>query len=397
MPLTGNWTLAILSALALLAAVTAVLFWDRIRSWPRWPARLAMIVTCQLTACLVVAALVNDMGQFYTSWSELGGSGSGVTISHLRAGAEDRKLTELLRRQGRLGKSLVVPVYVPEAGAAKADDALVYLPAAYFNPSYADTTFPVIELLGGFPSSPRSWIDSLRLQQIADREIGSRRSVPFVAVIPVQNYLPRLHDGECINAVGGPQVETTLTVNVRRVIEHDFRVDRGRAGWSVMGYSTGGFCALNIAMRHPSWYGSAVSLSGYDQPYIDRTTGALFGTSSSAEHLNDPLWRARHLRAPSISILLTASRPDVRTWRDAYQLAAAARAPTRAFLLMLPRGGHNFATIRDVVPAAIDWLGQLLSLPLAPPARAGGLAPEPYHRTPAKHERRKFVQAAPHR
>jgi len=32
MPLTGNWTLAILSALALLAAVTAVLFWDRIRS-----------------------------------------------------------------------------------------------------------------------------------------------------------------------------------------------------------------------------------------------------------------------------------------------------------------------------------------------------------------------------
>jgi len=55
------------------------------------------------------------------------------------------------------------------------------------NPSYADTTFPVIELAGGFPESAPLVDRFTAVQQIADREIVARRSVPFVAVIPVQN------------------------------------------------------------------------------------------------------------------------------------------------------------------------------------------------------------------
>src|SRR6266513_2382434 len=49
------------------------------------------------------------------------------------------------------------------------------------------------------------------VQQIGDEEIAAGRAVPFVAVMPNSNYVPH-HDGECINAVGGTQVETTLTV-----------------------------------------------------------------------------------------------------------------------------------------------------------------------------------------
>jgi dienelactone hydrolase len=330
----------------------------------------------------MVAALVNDAGQFYGSWSELLGHGVGVSLTHVASGAEDKHLAELLRRQKGLHRSLVVPIDIPEAGAAKADPALVYLPAAYFAPGYADVTFPVVELLEGFPSTPRLWTGPLRLQQVLDDEIASNRALPFVAVVPTQNYLPRLHDGECINAVHGPQVETTLTVNVRRVLEHDLRVDRGRTGWAAMGYSTGGFCALNIVTRHPNVYSAAVSLSGNDTPYVDRTTGHLFGHSVAAEHSNNPLWRFRHGLAPPISMLLAAARHDTVPWHEALRLAAAVRPPARASLLLLPRGAHNLPTWRAMEPAAFDWLSQLLAPPLGPSARVDGHSPVPYRGVP---------------
>jgi S-formylglutathione hydrolase FrmB len=223
----------------------------------------------------------------------------------------------------------------------------------------------------------------LRLQHVADAEIASHRAVPFVAVVPVQNYLPRMRDGECINAVNRPQVETTLTTNVRRVVEHDFRVDRDRTGWAVMGYSTGGFCALNILTRHPNEYSAAVSLSGYDQPYVDRTTGDLFGHSVAAEQGNDPLWRIRHSpSAQPISMLLAASRDDAKPWREAQQLAAAVRAPSHAYLLLLTRGAHNLPTWRAMEPSSFDWLSRMLAPPLSPAAGADGRTPVPYKGRP---------------
>jgi S-formylglutathione hydrolase FrmB len=384
MPLTGNWTLAALAAFALLAVVGSVLLWNRIRSWLRWPARMAMIVAGQLAACALVAALVNDANAFYGSWGELFGHGAGVSIGHLKTGAEDKRVAEALRKQHRVGKSLVVPVYIPEAGASRAQPALVYLPAAYFWRSYSDTSFPVVELLEGFPSTPRSWTVALNLQATLDGEIDSNRSLPFIAVIPVQNYLPGNHDGECINALNGPQVETTLTTNVRQVIEHDFRVDRGRSGWAVMGYSTGGFCALNIVFRHPSWFSAAVSLSGNVHPYVDHTTGDLFGgRDTAAEHENDPVWRASHLPGPPISVLLAASRGDPGAWRAALKLASEVRAPTRDWTLLLPKGAHNAQTWQAMEPVAFDWLSRVLPPPLGVPVSAEGRAPMPhYHKFP---------------
>ena len=377
MPLTGNWTLAALSALTLAALVATVLMWNRIRSWLRWPARAGLILGCQLTGVALVAALVNDAGQFYGSWSELFGHGTGVSLAVAAPGVQDRHVAEVIRREKRPGQSLIVPVYVPEAGGTKADPALVYLPAAYFSSTYATARFPVVELFEGFPASPRTWTLALRLQQVLDTEINSHRAEPFVAVVPTQNYLGGLHDGECINAVHGPQVETTLTVNVQRVVERDFRVQRDRSGWAVLGYSTGGFCALNVGMRHPSMYSAAVSMSGNVQPYVDYTTGDIFGHSAAAEHSNDPLWRAQHLPGPPISVLIAASRADPGAWNGALTLGAALRAPTRTSLLMLPHGAQSVTVWRVMEPVAFDWLSHILAAPLADEVLAEGRSPVP--------------------
>jgi hypothetical protein len=110
-PLTSNWTLATLAALAVAAVVATAVMWTRFRSWLRWAVRMVMLVACQLTAVALVAAFVNDAGQFYASWSELLGSGPpGVSLAHIAAGSEDRRLAKEIRLHNRLGRSLVVSV-----------------------------------------------------------------------------------------------------------------------------------------------------------------------------------------------------------------------------------------------------------------------------------------------
>ena len=378
MPLTGNWMLAIAISAAVAAVVAVVFCWDRVsrRPWLRWPARGSMLIACQLTACLVVALFVNDQGLFFTSWSDLFGNGSGTSTSQVRPGAYDPQLAARSTVARGREQGLVLPVPIPDASVSRWHYALVYLPPQYFEPAYANRAFPVFELIGGYPGTPHGWTGPLDVQQIADREIAAGRAVPFVAVMPNSNYVPH-HDGECINAVGGTQVETTLTVNVRRAMERDFRVSSDRSSWAVAGVSTGGFCALNIAIRHPDMFAAAVSMSGYNRPYVDWTTGALFGHSLAARDANDPLWRFTHLPAPNLALLLASSRQDVTTHVEANELAAAARLPTRVDLLTVPRGGHNFHVWVAMEPTVYDWLSRIVAAPLAPGALAEGVKPSP--------------------
>jgi enterochelin esterase-like enzyme len=385
MSLTSNWTLVVLFALALGAVVATVVLWTRVRGpgWVRWPTRFSLIVACQLTACLVLGALVNNYGQFYTSWSELLGKGPGVSLPQAKPGAYDKRLAEVLRHEKLRGRSIIVPIYVRIAGHNQVEQAMVYLPAAYFSRGNEATRFPVVELIAGYPGGPRSWTGPLSIQHILDGEIAQNRASPFIAVMPVHNYVPRRRDGECVNAAHGEQVETTLTVNVRQEMEHDFRVATDRNGWAIMGYSTGGFCALNIAMRHPDLFAAGASLSGNVEPYVDRSTGDLFGNSEALRLANDPLWRAKHLPGAPVSLLLAASRQDVSAWRGVLALGAAVRAPTRAYTFVLPHGGHNMGVWRAMVPVALDWLSRMVDPPLADPSLASGVGPVAAHGGPS--------------
>jgi S-formylglutathione hydrolase FrmB len=146
-----------------------------------------------------------------------------------------------------------------------------------------------------------------------------------------------------------------------------------------MGYSTGGYCAMNIALRHPDRYASAVSLSGYDEPYLDATTGHLFGASREARDANDPLWRLRHLAAPDVSLLLASTGGDPVPARESRQMALAARPPTQVDLLPLRQGGHDFAMFRIFEPAAFDWISRQISAPLAPSVVIDGTQPAAGH------------------
>lgn len=369
MPLTGLLTVLLAILLAVGAPVIAALLWNRAAAGPvvaRWATRGGLLLLVQLTAIALVAVLINDANRFYTSWLELLGEHHTVTDPVAPNGNRDEQLAARLTVAAAQGHGIVVKMSIPGVHShAGTFPALVYLPAAYGTPEFAHRQFPVVELIAGIPGSPESWTAALHVTHVLDTEIAAGRTTPLIAVMPSADIDGR-RDTQCVDIVHGVAADTYLSSDVRAAVVGQFRAAPGPDSWGIMGYSSGGFCATNLAMRHPTLFGSAVSIAGYARPAHDFQTGDLFGKRTDIKNENTPIWRAQHLPPPDISVLLMASRPDPGTERDARELAAAAHPPFQVSVVELDHGGHNFEVWRAEEPVAFSWLSHNLIPPLAP-------------------------------
>ncbi len=374
MAITGPVTLALAILLALVMPAVALYSWNRVgrgstgsAKWSRWTWRGAVLFGSQLSSVILVAVLINDAGKFYTSWLEL--LGERHTLHHTVAtpGLQDQALRAELDKARAQGHGLVVKITIPGTHSGIGDfSGLVYLPVQYGMPGYEHRTFPVVELIAGSPGTPKTWTGPLDVARVLDSEIASGRSLPFIAVMPSQEVAGR-RDTQCVRVVGGPDVETYLTTDVREVITRSYRANPHPGAWGLMGYSSGGYCATNLAMRHPTMFAAAVSIAGLAHPAHDHQTGELFGGSATLRNENTPIWRATHLPPPDIALLLMSSAQDEETDRDAHLMATASKPPLSVTLVTLRHGGHNFEVWHAEEPVAFDWLSEHLTAPLTPP------------------------------
>ena len=381
MALTGPITLMLAILLCVGTPVLAVVLWNRgsVGTPATLVARLLMRVVliglCQVSAVALVGVLVNDSGSFYSSWREVIGDHHRVTHPVVLPGAVDAAVQARLGWASEHGHGLVVTTTIPGSRSGVGTfKALVYLPAEYGLNSYASRRFPVVELIAGSPGTPQTWQDGLHVAATLDAEIAAGRSLPFVAVMPDAD-VGGARDTQCVNVVKGPAAETYLVDDVRDTIAHEFRVDTDAHAWSLMGYSSGGFCAVNLAMRHPDRFAAAVSIAGYNHPAHDHQTGELFGRDTALRDLNTPIWRETHLPLPNVAVLLMTSRQDPGTGPDAATMAAAARPPFTVTRVSLRSGGHNFEVWRAEEPVAFAWLTTHLTAPLAAPPIVDGTTP----------------------
>src|SRR5436853_209491 len=82
MRLLGTPLLVLLVLVAVTAPADVVVAWSRVRGprAVRIGTRLALVATAQLTALAVGLVALNDYGQFFTSWSELLGTGPSASV-----------------------------------------------------------------------------------------------------------------------------------------------------------------------------------------------------------------------------------------------------------------------------------------------------------------------------
>ena len=243
----------------------------------------------------------------------------------------------------------------------------VYLPPQYFEQRYETYRFPVIELIHGQPGTPQAWINVVGVEQTLVDLISRGEANPAVLVMPDANGGNRI-SLQCLNQAGGPQDLTYLAEDVPNAISRMLRVQPPGVAWGVAGYSEGGFCAANMALRFRYRYGFAASLSGYFVPFNNKLADGKsvnpFGNNAALRTQNTPIDEVRALapgaRLPEFWLGAgEGSKQDVGNAEYFAQLLQLHEANVP--LVLTPGGGHTMGVWHAEVPPMLSWMTQGLA------------------------------------
>ncbi len=384
MPLLGWPLVAVLGVLTVAAVAATLLLWARVRGpgAAQGAQRVLLILGCQLSALLVLAAAVNNYGYFYGSWSDLfGGPAGGDTVRHVVASGKHvqalgvrtpapatvdttRQTTDAIGTQWSTAsqwstRGRIEGLEVRGPRSHLSGEVLLYLPPQYFQPAYAGQAFPAVEVLTGYPGITRALVDRMHYPDVLLAQLEKRLAHPMVLAMLRPTLVPP-RDTECTDVPGGPLVMTYLAEDVPSGVAQVARVRP--TDWGAIGDSTGGYCATKLALTHSDVFRAAVSLSGYYHALRDATTGDLWDGSAVLRDLNSPEWLLAHQPPPPVSLLVTIglSEHGQNGVSDTRRFIALARPPLRVDAVFEPGGGHNFRSWAVVLPTAVDWLSSHL-------------------------------------
>ncbi len=350
--------LIVVLAVAAVALLAAVLWW-----WPRLAGpgirlvllRVAALGTLQVIGLGLIFVVVNNSAEFYSSWSDLLGTQVGggavvagqyhsshqagiapsvtpVTVSATSAvpgpsGASGGRL-QAVQIHGQLS-GLSVPGYV-------------YLPPGY--PS-ASGLLPVAVVVSGRLDSAGDAYSAGRLAAAAARQIAAGRLGRLILVMLPAQIGPE--DQGCLDVPDGQQAATFFTEDLPHVIGAAYRAQApATQRWVLLGDSSGGYCALQLAMTHSEIYAAAAVPPG---DYTGPPGPAEFAASSEIRTQDDLAWLLRHQPMQPISVLFTGPGP-------AQPFLSQQRAPMHV-------GQSGLATGPWRLAGVLDWLGSALRQP----------------------------------
>lgn len=372
MGLTSNKVLVLAILLAVLLFAGTVWLWPRLarRTWHAVTGRVGMLLATQVAIFVCVALAANQAFGFYANWADLFGreNAPGVVVDNSAHGRSGGPLQVIGTQQVRLGdgdrphvSGQIQQVGIVGRTTHIASPAFVYLPPEYFQPQYRTRTFPAAVVLTGYPGTAQALISKLRYPHTAQELARTGRVQPMILVMLRPTVAPP-RDTECVDVPGGPQTETFFAKDLPDALLAHYRVGRKPGSWGIVGDSTGGYCALKLALHHPEVYAAGAGLSPYYRAPIDPTTGDLFQGDRNLRNRADLLWSVKHLPAPDTSLLVTSSRLGEGNYRSTLRFIDAVKATnrTRIASIILDSGGHNFNTWRREIPATLQWMSGLL-------------------------------------
>lgn len=332
------------------------------------------VVLVELLVVVSVATYINRADDLVTTWSSLVGSTGGLSPAVLSQSAgtgsfgagepNSWKVTPGQRQvdMSTAAHSRLVTITIGGGTAGYNLDAQVYLPGAYDDPQSATRQFPVLELLAGFPGSYLSWSTGLHLKQTLDDLIARGKMPAVIAVMPSQNPHPPA-DSECVDVDPAvhpdSRAETYLTGDVPAYVAQHYRAASGRINWVIGGYSTGGYCAANLALRHPDLYASVIAMSGYFVGSHDNTTGQLFKNPHQLK-ANSPQWTLTQPH-PKLAFFTIHAKDSLRDGHKNGKFVHAIPATDAHLAMITESGGHTPLVWRVGSRHAFIWLAQLFS------------------------------------
>ena len=270
------------------------------------------------------------------------------------------------------GAVVQVPLPGPVSGFGM-PGSYIYLPPQYF--TEPTRRFPVVYLIHGSPGGPIDWFRSARAADAGAQ--AARQGTPVIIVAPKASR-SWTDDSECVNSPR-EQVETYLTRDVPAAVDRVLRTIASPAGRIIGGNSAGGYCALNLGLRHRDVFGGVIDLSGFDHPTYDKGMASLFGARDdlpATVAANDPSQYARTLPdGPRLSIWLDTGRSDGAARGDAHRMLGLLTAAGQNVQLHERPGGHEYGVWRPALMQSLLWMTRQLAHATPSPAGAAPLRP----------------------
>lgn len=237
---------------------------------------------------------------------------------------------------------------------------LVYLPPSYGLKAAARRHYPVLYLLHGDPGGPFQWL-ALSTPALFDTGVAAGVTPETILVMPDGNGHVTAATQWADRFDGRDRIEDALLELVDEV-DIDYRTIADPAHRLIGGLSSGAFGATNIAARHPSTFGVAMSFSGY---FV--ATGPVFGGISSYIRSNSPYYIVQdQVSARTVHYILVVGN------RDPYFLRT-----NRAFADLLTQlgvshdfnivaGGHGDAVWQAGLALGMSRMGKTVSTVIQP-------------------------------
>jgi S-formylglutathione hydrolase FrmB len=347
------------------AAVLAVLQWGRGSAWPR---RVAV----GLALVLVLATALVKANSYYGYRPTLAAA-LGVPAANeidLSALPRTEPLVVAPPRQPLAGTwhsppgmprtGRISAVTVPgDRSGFPAREAWLYLPPAYLATPRAD--LPVLVMIPGQPGGPRDWLLAGRLASIMDAFAVAHDGLAPIVIVPDVTGSP-MGNTMCVDSRLGA-AETYLTQDVTHWLQTDLQADT--AHMAIGGFSFGGTCALQMAVRHPDLYPTFLDVSGQSEPTLgdpEQTVQQAFGGDQDAYRSVDPVYELPDAHLPGSAGLMTVGRDDTDFRRQAEQVLALTRGAGMAVELYEVPGNHSWSIASDALAQGLPWISGRLGL-----------------------------------
>jgi S-formylglutathione hydrolase FrmB len=354
-----------------LAAAAAIAGWRNSRWWRR------ALSTLAIPASLLCAALALNLWVGYfptvgTAWDQL-------TAGPL-PNQTDRATVTAMQLAGTVpDKGVVVPVDIGSRASHFAHRReLVYLPPAWFaaNPP---PRLPTVMMVGAEFNTPSDWLRAGEAITAIDRFALAHGGFSPVFVF-VDSGGGFNIDTECVNGSRGNAADH-LTKDVIPFMSSDFGVSAQKSNWGVVGFSSGGTCAIDLAVMHPDLFGGFVDIAGDAGPNMgskEQTVTRLFGGSMAEWSAFDPTTvMTKHPAYSGVSGLFVTSgatadgngivtAPDNAQRRAANSLCALGHSRGIACAVVAEAGRHDWPFAGRAFASALPWLAGQLGTPGVP-------------------------------
>lgn len=283
--------------------------------------------------------------------------GSGQTVSHMIL--KPGRPWAAWRPSGQ-GTVTNVLLSAPWTGGRSTNAMVeVYLPPGY---STSTMRYPVMYET---PWGLNSWSKAVHIQNVLDTMIDTGAFPATIVVFASEAHGPYA-DSQCANAANGTEwFDTYVTNTLVPYVDSTYRTIPTPAARSTMGFSTGGYCAAMLALKHPDLFSTAISFSGYYQAGIisNQTLNGwrIFGGNANAEAPYTSL-RLAGLLSPAqrrAAFLVLEANPNEAFYGPQYAAMVAAAHAAGISVAEYPSAlGHSWNAERVLMPQVLVTLAQ---------------------------------------